>query len=48
MFRIKSNPLRNELEEFVNSVKNNTQPYTDVNNAITVAKNLDLLAERLT
>ena len=42
-FKIDSNPLRNELKEFVDCVLTKRQPLTDVNNAILVAKNLDLL-----
>ncbi len=43
LFKIDSNPLRNELNEFVDCVLTKRQPLTDVNNAILVAKNLDLL-----
>ena len=43
-FFIATNPLRNELLEFVESVKEKKQPLTDVNHAIDVAKNLDLLS----
>lgn len=43
LFKIDSNPLRNELKEFVDCVLTKRQPLTDVNNAILVAKNLDLL-----
>jgi predicted dehydrogenase len=46
-FHINSNPLSNELKEFVNCVKTNKPPYTDVDNAIAVAKNLDLLSKSL-
>ena len=42
-FNINSNPLRNELQEFVECVTAKTKPLTDVDNAIEVAKNLDLL-----
>tara|TARA_B100001093_G_scaffold118685_1_gene111278 strand:- start:331 stop:1200 length:870 start_codon:yes stop_codon:yes gene_type:complete len=42
-FNINSNPLRNELQEFVKCVTAKTKPLTDVDNAIEVAKNLDLL-----
>ena len=42
-FKIESNPLRNELIEFVHCVKENKKPVSDVDNAIDVAKNLDLL-----
>ena len=44
IFKIESNPLRNELDEFVTCVRDKRQPLTDVDNAIEVAKNLDLLA----
>ena len=44
MFDIKSNPLRNELDEFVTCVRDKRQPFTGVDNAIEVAKNLDLLS----
>ncbi len=40
-----TNPLRNELSEFVASVMEKRKPMTDVDHAIDVAKNLDLLAE---
>jgi len=43
-FFVATNPLRNELLEFVESVKEKKQPLTDVNHAIDVAKNLDLLS----
>jgi predicted dehydrogenase len=42
-FDIDSNPLRNELKEFVECITTKRKPLTDVNNAINVAKNLDLL-----
>jgi predicted dehydrogenase len=45
IFSIDSNPLRNELIEFVDCVSTKRKPYTDVDNAIQVAKNLDLLLE---
>ena len=44
MFNVESNPLRNELMEFVSCVRRKRQPLSDVNNAIDVAKNLDLLS----
>ena len=47
LFKIKSNPLRNELEEFVNCISNKQIPFVDVDNAIAVAKNLDLLSKSL-
>jgi predicted dehydrogenase len=43
-FFVATNPLRNELLEFVESVKEKKQPLTDVNHAIDIAKNLDLLS----
>jgi predicted dehydrogenase len=46
-FDIDSNPLRNELKEFVDCVTTKRTPLTDVNNAIAVAKNLDLLSKSL-
>ena len=46
-FKIESNPLRNELLEFVDCVKVNRRPLSDVENAIDVAKNLDLLSKSL-
>jgi len=46
-FKIESNPLRNELIEFVNCIKENRKPVSDVDNAIDVAKNLDLLFKSL-
>jgi predicted dehydrogenase len=47
-FNIDSNPLRNELKEFVECVIDKRLPLTDVDNAIAVAKNLDLLSKSLT
>jgi len=44
VFEIESNPLRNELYEFVRCVRDKRNPFTDVDNAIEVAKNLDLLS----
>jgi predicted dehydrogenase len=44
-FDVKSNPLLNELTEFVECVTEGRRPISDVNNAIDVAKNLDLLVE---
>lgn len=44
-FNIECNPLRNELAHFVECVQNRSRPITDVDNAIAVAKNLDLLAK---
>ena len=44
VFEIESNPLRNELYEFVRCVRDRRKPLTDVDNAIEVAKNLDLLS----
>tara|TARA_E500000178_G_scaffold349663_1_gene407009 strand:+ start:380 stop:1252 length:873 start_codon:yes stop_codon:yes gene_type:complete len=46
-FQVSSNPLRNELLEFVECVKEKRTPISDVDNAIAVAKNLDLLNEVL-
>ena len=46
-FNIESNPLRNELLEFVECVTENRRPMSDVKNAIDVAKNLDLLSKSL-
>ena len=46
-FNIESNPLRNELLEFVDCVKVNRRPLSDVENAIDVAINLDLLSKSL-
>jgi len=45
IFTVDSNPLRNELIEFVDCVSTKRKPYTDLDNAIQVAKNLDLLLE---
>jgi predicted dehydrogenase len=42
-FDVVSNPLRNELIEFVECVDNGRVPVSDVDNAIDVATNLDLL-----
>jgi predicted dehydrogenase len=44
VFEIESNPLRNELSEFVRCVRDKKNPLTDVDNAIEVAQNLDLLS----
>ena len=44
VFKVESNPLRNELYEFVRCVRDKRNPLTDVDNAIEVAKNLDLLS----
>ena len=42
-FTVDSNPLRNELQEFVDCIKTKRQPISNVDNAIQVAKSLDLL-----
>ncbi len=42
-FAVESNPLRNELQEFVECIKTKREPISNVDNAIEVAKNLDLL-----
>ena len=42
-FKVESNPLRNELIEFVQCVTEKRKPISDIKNAIDVAKNLDLL-----
>ena len=47
IFNVESNSLRNELKEFVDCVGAKRTPFTDVDNAIDVAKNLDLLFEGL-
>lgn len=44
-YNIESNPLRNELEHYVHCVQNKSKPVSDIENAIQVAKSLDLLAE---
>ena len=46
-FKVESNPLRNELIEFVECVTEKRKPISDVDNAIAVAKNLDLLSKSL-
>ena len=46
-YQVPSNPLRNELIEFVQCVKEKRTPVSDVDNAIAVAKNLDLLSKSL-
>jgi len=46
-FNVESNPLRNELKEFVECITTKRKPLTDVDNAIDVAKNLDLLSKSL-
>ena len=45
MFNVESNPLRNELQEFVECVASKRTPLTDVENAINVASNLDILSK---
>ena len=45
IFKVESNPLRNELLEFVDCVNTKRVPLSDVNNALEVAQNLDLLFE---
>ncbi len=47
-FYCNSNPLRDELTEFVESVSNNRTPLTNVDHAIDVARNIDLLSESFT
>ena len=44
-FIVECNPLLNELTEFVECVTQGRKPVSDINNAIDVAKNLDLLLE---
>jgi len=44
---IESNSLRNELIEFVECVSEGRTPTSDVENAIDVAENLDLLLKSL-
>lgn len=43
VYHIPSNPLRNQLENFVESIQNKTQPLSNIKTAIVVAENLDLL-----
>ena len=43
ILNIESNPLQNELKDFVQCVIEKKQPISDINCALTVAKNLDLL-----
>tara|TARA_Y100000592_G_scaffold55894_1_gene87872 strand:- start:581 stop:1462 length:882 start_codon:yes stop_codon:yes gene_type:complete len=45
IYNIDSNPLRNELNEFVECVTSKKRPLTDVENAIQVASNLELLSK---
>ena len=47
VFEVESNPLRNELKEFVECITTKRTPLTNVDNAIDVAKNLDLLSKSL-
>ena len=42
-FAVDSNPLLNELQEFVECIQTKREPISNVDNAIEVAKNLDLL-----
>lgn len=37
----KTEPLRNEIEHFINCIKNNKKPRTDINHAIQVIKNIE-------
>ena len=46
-FNIESNPLRNELIEFVDCISTGRTPISDIENAIDVAENLDLLLKSL-
>lgn len=43
VWHINSNPLRNQLENFVNSVNKKNLPVSNIDIALNVAKNLDLL-----
>ena len=43
IYNIECNPLRNQIKDFVNCVEDSTKPFSDVDCAINVAKNLDLL-----
>jgi len=45
IFNVESNPLHNELKEFVECITVKRTPLTDVDNAIDVAKNLELLSK---
>ena len=42
-FFVSTNPLRNELAEFVHCINTNEKPVSDIQNAIEVAKNLESL-----
>jgi hypothetical protein len=44
-FFVPTNPLKNELQEFVDCVTVGRKPISDIENAINVAKNLQVLKE---
>lgn len=43
IWHIKSNPLKNQLTDFVQSIKQKKQPVSNIDTALCVARNLDLL-----
>jgi hypothetical protein len=47
ILEIESNPLKNELEEFVRCVITKNKPFSNIDFAISIAKNLDLLSKSL-
>ena len=47
ILNVASNPLQNELRDFVDCIKNKQQPISDINCALNVAKNLDILSKSL-
>ena len=47
ILKIESNPLQNELGDFINCIKDKQQPISDINCALNVAKNLDILSKSL-
>lgn len=47
ILNVESNPLQNELRDFIDCIKNKRQPISDINCALNVAKNLDILSKSL-
>ena len=42
-YDVSCNPLRNQIKDFVNCIEDSSRPVSDVDCAINVAKNIDLL-----
>lgn len=47
ILNVESDPLQNELRDFIGCIKNKQQPISDINCALNVAKNLDILSKSL-